>query len=201
MKESDLVDKINEFYQKEGMIYKNEIRMGIGIPDVLLTYKKIEQLKIITDYYELELYYFLIRSNIRRLDTLLNKYGYSKEHTKKYLNILTKKDIIEIINEKIFIKNRVDKEKLGNIISIEAKLKDWKSALIQAERYLVFSDYSYVALPNSTVERINKEIFKSKGIGILVVEDGVKEVIKAKKSKKCNDILKYIAASHLNIDR
>lgn len=200
MKESELVNKINIFYKNEGMVYTNEVRMGIGIPDILLSYEIVKDINIITDYYELELYYFMYSKRIRRIDTLLKKYRYSKEHTKKYLKVLESKEIIGIKDNKVHIKERIDKKKLGINISIEAKLKDWRNALLQAERYLEFSDYSYVALPSNVIEKVDKEIFKEKGIGLLSVDDVVLEIIKAKKSRKCSYILKYIAMSHLSAD-
>lgn len=198
MKESELVEKINKFYRNKGMIYANEVRMGIGIPDILLSYEVVKELNLITDYYELELYYFFHSKRIKRIDTLLEKYRYSKEHTKKYLKMLESKKIIEIKDNKVHIKDRIDKKNLGITISIEAKLKDWRNALLQAERYLEFSDYSYVALPSNMIEKVDKEIFKIKGIGLLSVDDVVLEIIKAKKSKQCSYILKYIAMSHLS---
>lgn len=199
MKESELVKQINSFYENKGMIYMNEVRMGIGIPDILISNKIIRDLKVVTDYYELELYYFLIKTRIRTLSSLINRYGYSKEHVKKYTEELIKKNIIEVKGNKISITDRIDRENLGVNISIEAKLKDWKGALLQAERYLSFSEYSYVALPSIQVNKVEESNFEEKGIGLLSVsEDKIVEIIKPKKSKECNDILKYIATSYLN---
>lgn len=202
MKEIDLVRQINNFYNKNGMICANEIRMGIGIPDILICKKDIDDIVIITDYYELDLYYFLIKTRIRRIESIKNRYIYSKEHITKYINKLEKQNIIEVYEDKVYIKNRIDKKVLGNIIAIEAKLKDWKNALIQAERYLSFSEYSYVALPKCEVSKVDRKEFYKVGIGLLGVDDkGVFEVIKPKRSSKCDMILKYIALSYINISK
>lgn len=57
------------------------------------------------------------------------------------------------------------------IISIEAKLRNWKEALSQALAYLRFSDYSYIALPEPLVAS-NSDIQQScgaAGVGLISV--------------------------------
>ena len=59
------------------------------------------------------------------------------------------------------------------VVSIEAKLKDWKRALIQASRYKRFSDYSFVLLDEhfSRPAIENIERFKDTNIGLIVMSD------------------------------
>ena len=181
------------------MFYINEIRMGIGIPDIMIGNKVIENFKKVIDYYELELYHFLIKTRIRTITSLFAKYKYSEEHIKKYIKALIEKNIIKVDGNKIIIIERIDKKKIGTNISIEAKLKDWKGALVQAERYLIFSEYSYVALPSEQVGKVDVNCFGEKGVGLLAVSnEGIVEILKAEKSPNCNNIYKYIAISYLN---
>lgn len=70
----------------------------------------------------------------------------------------------------IMIKNK-------NLISIEAKLKNWKRALIQAYRYRSFSEQSYVYMDNDYIgaplENISE--FKKYNIGLAgVLNDSIK---------------------------
>lgn len=59
---------------------------------------------------------------------------------------------------------------LPNVISIEAKVADWRKAVSQAARNRLFSHRSYVALPENVAERIrNKPILRHLGIGVLAV--------------------------------
>ncbi|QHQ61480.1 hypothetical protein Ana3638_12410 [Anaerocolumna sedimenticola] len=86
---------------------------------------------------------------------------------------------------------------LGITISIEAKLKDWIGACLQAQRYLCFSDYSYVALPSETIKNVNLSILQESGIGLLSVHGKkVEEILPAKKSISCDYGLKYICKSY-----
>ena len=70
----------------------------------------------------------------------------------------------------IMIKNK-------NLISIEAKLKNWKRALIQAYRYRSFSEQSYVYMDNDYIEAPLENIseFKKYNIGLAgVLNDSIK---------------------------
>lgn len=57
------------------------------------------------------------------------------------------------------------------LISFEAKLKDWRSAVQQAYRRTSFSHYSYVVLPKPTALKVIKywHEFEARGIGLCSV--------------------------------
>jgi len=98
----------------------------------------------------------------------------------------------------IIINKRIDKESLGINISIEAKVKDWRMGLLQAQRYLSFSDYSYVALPENSIKNVDEKRFTNSGIGLLSIsEDDIHEVIPAAKSRECDYLFKYISISSM----
>lgn len=88
--------------------------------------------------------------------------------------------------------------KLGTTISIEAKLKDWKGACLQAQRYLCFSDYAYVAMPDIYIKNVDLDYFIEIGIGLLSVNaKNTVEIIPAEKSEKCEFIQKYLVTSKI----
>lgn len=61
---------------------------------------------------------------------------------------------------------------LPEVVTIEAKVADWKSALQQAIRNRIFAHRSFVALPNSVATRVNATPgFAQYGVGILAVGD------------------------------
>ena len=88
------------------------------------------------------------------------------------------------------------------LISIEAKICNWRKALQQAYSNLYVSDYSYVALWHKAVPNIDEDIFANLGIGVLAVSGSLgemtnglcNEILKAKKSnlivQKCNAYVK-----------
>lgn len=58
------------------------------------------------------------------------------------------------------------------ISAVEAKLRNWREALLQAKRYLFFSNYSYIALPSELIVRNSAiaECCREEGIGLISVE-------------------------------
>ena len=86
---------------------------------------------------------------------------------------------------------------IGINISIEVKLRDWKNGILQAKRYLRFSDYSYLAILEKYQRNIDMDELKNSGIGLIVVGDTIKQVIKPKKSRQCDKYFKYISISSL----
>lgn len=58
-----------------------------------------------------------------------------------------------------------------HIIAIEVKLRDWRSAIRQAQRYLRYADEAFVALPDRTAQRLGGALksFQCGNIGLLSV--------------------------------
>lgn len=72
------------------------------------------------------------------------------------------------------------------IVSIEAKLKNWRQALKQAQRYKRFSNFSFVLLDERFAGPARKEIdqFKSHNIGLVTMnKDGYKLQFSPKKMR------------------
>lgn len=66
------------------------------------------------------------------------------------------------------------KERSINVVSFELKLKDWKTAIIQAFRYRSFSNKVYVVMPEDTVKRAmaHTDQFDRYGIGLASFNSG-----------------------------
>lgn len=198
MKESELVNVMNKHLKENRVIYANEIRMGIGIPDIMIGCNLPENHENIMDYYALKVYCLIVENKIKNISEIAEFSILSKTHIMKYIQLLKDKNIISTNEDAIIINKRIDKESLGINVSIEAKIKDWKMGLIQAQRYLSFSDYSYVALPKNSIKNVDSKKFTDSGIGLLSIsEDDILEVIPAVKSRECDYFFKYISISSL----
>jgi len=61
---------------------------------------------------------------------------------------------------------------LPAVVTVEAKVSDWRRAVVQAGRNRLFSHHSFVALPTAVAHRVRKEsVFQQLGIGILSVNE------------------------------
>ena len=80
--------------------------------------------------------------------------------------------------------------KKETVVAVELKLSDYKKAIVQAKNYQLGSDYAYIACPlakSYNILKKAKQTLESNGIGFLVINEKslkVKEILKAKKSKK-----------------
>lgn len=204
MKEKDLVNILNDYIESKKIIYANEIRMGIGIPDIMICSEMLKKESLITDYYALKIYDYINKKKVDNIEEITKKVSMSKKNICKYIYELKEKNILEFEKDKIEVLKNLDLQDIGTNISIEVKLKDWKNGILQAKRYLRFSDYSYLAILEQYQKNIDLDELKNSGIGLIVVGDKIKQVIKPKKSKQCDKYFKYISISSLlnkrNID-
>lgn len=56
-------------------------------------------------------------------------------------------------------------------VAVELKLRDWRRAVEQALVYQLCSDYVFIAVPEKTAQRIDRNELETYGIGLLVVSE------------------------------
>lgn len=196
MLESELVERITSYLEKNRIRYTKEVRMGIGVPDISINIGAAKSMALISDYYLLLIVEYLSNKRKATICELAEHFSFDKLKTQNYINqllveriVIQKKNIVHI-NRKIFGLN------LGKTISIEAKIKDWKSGILQAERYLMFSDFSYLALPKERIRNVNIKQLQDIGIGLLAVNaNGLEEIVKPVQSSECDYKQKYMITS------
>lgn len=100
------------------------------------------------------------------------------------------KDTLKLMYEVPFKRKRIDiafcDKSCKKVYAIEVKLNDWKKALKQAALNQIVCNYSYVALPESKINRMNQndfEYFLMNGVGLFSVGERVKVIITAQESK------------------
>jgi hypothetical protein len=92
----------------------------------------------------------------------------------------------------------------SSVITIEAKLSDWRSALNQAHDNKKRSDFSYVALPHDVV--LKRELLlrdaKKLGVGVIGVssDEGSSVFLPAKRTKRYLDSSKWFFFLKIFID-
>jgi len=71
----------------------------------------------------------------------------------------------------------------GEIWAVEAKVRNWKQALRQANLDRLFADRVFVALWHEHITGVNEELFDKFGIGIMTVNGTVDIIKEARKSQ------------------
>ena len=196
MLESAIVDQIVIYLEKNGIRYGREIHMGIGVPDIAINIGARSSMSYITDYYILSMCDYIGNYHPTK-DEINIKFHFNDKRLHGYLDYLMQNGITEKRGERFYLKRTIDSTKLGKTISIEVKLKDWKNGLLQASRYLGFSDYSYLALPKKAIRNVNQNSLVELGIGLLSVDENgtIEEIIHPISSKICDYKQKYIVTS------
>lgn len=198
MLEIDIVNTINGYLANKGVRFSNELRMGIGIPDITLNLGVTHRLKPIDDYFHLSILSFIEEKHTTSFTEIKNQFLLTIERVKQYVSTLEDMSLVKVKNQIVRAIKSIFSSKLGITISIEAKLKDWKGACLQSQRYMLFSDYAYVAMPEHYIKNADPKLFLQTGIGLLSVSsNSVHEIIPAKKSNICDFIQKYLATSKI----
>lgn len=160
---------------------EEEFSAGYGIADIVGIRCNYQKLKYRFDYglknpvsniRELSLLKAFQKNSSLTADVLSKKTGLSVSYIKKVLlKSLVEKGYLEKHgNEYTLIADISSFTEL--VVSVEAKLTKWRDALAQAKRYQHFSNIVFVALPQQTVKKIERELFKKNNIGVLSVGSG-----------------------------
>ena len=199
MLETEVVNRITEYLIKKNIRHKKEVRMGIGVPDITLNIGGRKNLCLLKDYCLLSICECVKSFGVITVEELRIQTQINDKRLQSCLNELIEKGIIKLNNNKLILVKKIFSLDLGKVISIEVKLKDWKNGLLQARRYLIFSDYSYLALPEEKIKNVDIDSVQRYGIGLLSVKnDGkIEEIVTPIKSNECDYKQKYIISSHI----
>lgn len=196
MLEAEVVNSMNGYLYSHGICYANEIRMGIGIPDISFNLGGNRRIKCVDDYYLFSVWDYVYAKRRTTLKEIGNQFLFSLEKVKKYVFRLAGMSLVAIKDEVVRAINSIKNARLGITVAVEAKISDWKNGIVQAQRYLLFSDYSYLALPEKNVKLVDLDLLKTVGIGLLSVKEReVEEILPAQKSEECDYYLKYMHTS------
>lgn len=150
-----------------------EVETGYGIADlVLYSLDDKHQIKI-SNFSKIPQRFAVLLSktlnfNKFTLETFSAYTGANEQSSKRILNNLVGLGVAKKIEENSFEIFKYGKSPVSKIISIEAKLSNWKRALDQAYRYKEFSHQSWVLLDHSKIDGALKNIerFQNAGIGL-----------------------------------
>ncbi len=173
--ESELVDLLktnlrNTFHRQNVEIF-DEVSFGFGRADIVICeYIQITKNNIsrtALDSFAINIYQIIRNNEGVDFDEL---YDITRSHKKSIvdaLNTLIEGDYIETSGGGFKIKNYYEKP-IKNSFAIEAKIKNWKQALIQAYRYKWFAEFAYVVLDayyvNPAIQNI--ETFRKYNVGL-----------------------------------
>lgn len=183
-----LVSGLSRLYRTN--YFTTEFSTGNGVADLVFTTNLSDQSLIFNDYSIMSLFVNQINNKKKINKKQLYDSSVSRVKVKKLIELLELEDFLTANGEHyIQLKNYLPHTE--NLISIEAKLKDWKSGLYQALRYQFFSHQSFLALPEQVIHRVDKELLKSYNIGLISVSDIDVKIIITPKVTAPTDLTSY----------
>ncbi|HBY20081.1 MAG TPA: hypothetical protein DEG71_03575, partial [Clostridiales bacterium] len=96
MKERMVVQMVNKYLIDNNIIFGNEIKMGIGIPDISIGVDIPNGTPFLDDYNILKLYDEIMSKKVVSIDDVYGLYNIDKSILKRYLKKLIEERIIEI---------------------------------------------------------------------------------------------------------
>nr|WP_320060044.1 hypothetical protein [uncultured Bacteroides sp.] len=155
-----------------------EVSLGFGIADLVVAELKdsasIAKRERLTSI-DINVYQIVKNKKRVSLDIITTITGGKRQDITKSLEKLIECSYVERIDSCYVFSNKYELSFKKNI-AFEAKLRNWKKALMQAYRYKWFADYSYVILDeaHSKVAIENLPLFEKLNVGLLTISiDGV----------------------------
>ncbi|MCC5930791.1 MAG: hypothetical protein JJU28_16220 [Cyclobacteriaceae bacterium] len=173
-----------------------EFSTGNGVADLVFTTEMNDEDLYLNDYALMSLFVNLFQQNKHLTTKNLEKSSIDKTRLKNLLTHLEINDFIGYEGE-IIVRNRKYKAHTRNLLSVEAKLNDWKSGFYQALRYKFFSHQSYLAYPEKNIHRVDLDLLKEHNIGLISVGDDKIRFISKPKTEKPKDLTSYFFLSEL----
>jgi hypothetical protein len=90
---------------------------------------------------------------------------------KKFIDFLLNEWYIDIKDVFIKVKKKYQLPSIDKLISIEAKLSDWKWWFYQALRYKCYSHKSYLAISEEYAHRVDLSLFVNNNVWLMVVNN------------------------------
>jgi len=111
-----------------------------------------------------------VSKTVRSLSALAAASGASRPSTRRIANELARIDRLKMTDAtgNTFKISPIRRPPFSQVVAIEAKLRDWRRALVQAYRYLQFSTEAWVVLDYAAAASAIKEegLFRSCGVGL-----------------------------------
>lgn len=187
------------FPQQDRLVWRaGSAPVGAGKPDIILAGCAPEVVALDhKDARARALLAYLRMARKAKLTTMSSRLGYDANSVRRSIDSLVESGIVLSENDS-FVMSAPWRSVLPEIVTVEAKVGDWRRALNQAVRNQLFAHRSFVALPSDVAARAKEdETFGRYGIGILSVEncDSVRVLRHARRATPRIWLYYYLIAS------
>ncbi len=165
-----LREHLSEKYKTENFI--EEFNSGNGIADLVFTIEKIkDNQKHLLDYELIYIVFKYLNRKNKKIEArkLFTETFLTKKQVENLICYLLENNILKSIDKENFYVKKKYTPPIKKIISIEAKLYNWKKGFYQALRYKAYSHKSYLAISEEFAHRVDKNLLTKHNIGLITV--------------------------------
>lgn len=187
--EDAVVQRLSEVFGEQDwpLWLGGSVPLGSGFPDIVSAWYDPQVISL-ADFATEDGHILAYLRSVRRAKsrTVAEKLRYSNELVEEKIEALERFAIVDRHRPDSYSISAVWREILPEVITVEAKVRDWRAALQQAIRNGIFAHRSFVALPRRVAERIDQSSgFAIHGVGILSVDDdGCVEILR--EARRCS---------------
>jgi hypothetical protein len=181
MTETAFVEKLKRSFIEKGFLARQEIGVGYGVADLVLIRKsKInarhvalrqsyrQTSPLLKEEYFRALSFIPDKPNKTSIETLVKRTHLSRSFLKySILRTLQKRGYIKSDGKSYYFKINGWVPLASELIAVEAKMRDWKRGLVQANRYKVFANRVYLAVPSSIQHLVDRQMLRKHRIGLI----------------------------------
>lgn len=215
MTEKAFVKQLEKIFINESFLTKKEVGVGYGVADLIVVKLNPDKCairrennqfkKLLREEYFKVLYHTPEEGQRNPIseDVLTKKTGLSKSFLKyRILKQLEEDKYIRRVNGRFYFRINGWIPIAKEIIAIEAKLKNWKQGVLQANRYKSFANKVYLAIPVEIAHLVDKTLLKRCNVGLIVLDtkQNQKKVSRIKREKPLN-IYKHNLAAEFVLNR
>ncbi len=183
--------KRDELKENEKVLSEFNARFGnVDIVQVIVDDYHLmnsEQANLLSNYQFAKVIGYLHKKAVRTFDYLMKRTDYNDKVLSNFLSKLIKASIIKEVTPKRYVISNEFQFPILQFISFEAKLTNWKKAILQATINKKFSSYSYVVLPLELAKRLRESkinYFRNQNVGLIgVSKDSIEYFYKPKKDR------------------
>lgn len=165
---------VDYFGINENQKILEEVGLGFGIADLVISELNQFQLNSLEreplNSIDIGIYKIIEKQKKVTIDRVAEITRGNRKKINDSLEKLIRGSYIEKVDSYYVFTNKYELS-FKKSIAIEAKLKNWKRALMQAYRYKWFADYSYVVLDNAHAKAAieNVDSFKKLNVGLISI--------------------------------
>lgn len=187
MTEKTFVELLEKIFKTEGFLTKKEIGVGYGVADLVLISKDSvninncvlrkkhgQRFPLLNEKYFKTLKLVPNRNQQNEavsFDYIAKRSDFSQSYLKHtILQKLEKTGYIKTDRNQRYFKVNGWLPIANEIIAIEAKLRNWKRGIIQANRYKAFANKVYLTLPEEIEHLVDKKYLRRLNIGLIIFD-------------------------------